>query len=124
MVYEACRHFHDGKGAWSPIAFGHDFGIPIIIIRRALHVLIDGNILVRVENSNAKDETYLPSRDIHTLTPGDVEEAFRQTQTIDAKVYLKNLPTSLREHYIRNLEAFRAGLSATNFGSLVQEEHA
>ena len=124
LVFEACRSFRDGKGPWSPIEFGHEHGIPIIIIRRVLHVLIEAKILIQVGDDKSKDENYVPGKDIFRLTPGDVEEAFRQTQTVDFRVYVKNLPESLREHYTKNIEAFRNGLSATTFGTLVQEEHA
>lgn len=122
MVFEAGKSLRTNKGPWSPVAFGQTLGIPIIVIRRALHVLVDSGLLVRVGEKMMQEETYLPGKDISLLTPGDVEEAFRQFSNLDTRIYMKNLPRSLQTHYTENLANFKKSLSAASFSQLIDEE--
>ncbi len=119
LLYEACKSFKEGKGPWSPTEFGMEKNIPTRIIRHVVDVLSKAGILLRIQADEAQSEMFLPGRDISTLSPADVEEAFRGNQSLNTKLYLHALPRTLRERYQQIYENYTSSLSAMTFDKLV-----
>ena len=121
LLYEACKSFKEGKGAWSPTEFGMERNIPTRIIRHVVDVLSKAGILLRIQADEAQSELFLPGRDISTLSPADVEEAFRGNQSLNTKLYLHALPRTLRERYQQIYENYTSSLSAMTFDKLITD---
>lgn len=122
LLFEACRAFKNGNGPWSPTEFGLEKNIPTRIIRHVVDILTKSSLLVRVQSDGIQAETFLPGRDISQMTPADVEEAFRENQSLNTKMYVQALPKSLREKYQQTYKEYANSLSTMTFGGLIDEE--
>lgn len=123
ILYETSKAFHSGAHGWSPMNFGLDKSIPSRFIQHVVNVLVKASILTKIKSDNTVEgDLYMPARDISTLSPADIEEAFRNNQSLDTKIYLNELPMQLRERYIQNYQTFYSALSEMTFDKLIEEK--
>ncbi|MBR0457793.1 MAG: YihY family inner membrane protein [Victivallales bacterium] len=121
ILFEICKAFKAGQGSWNPAEYAQEHSIPSRVLLHVVDILVKARIILRAQGTDKEEASYIPGRDIDDLSPADVEEAFRETQSLDTKVYLRDLPPTLRTHFQKQYETYRDSLSQLNFGTLVAE---
>ncbi|MDD4097600.1 MAG: YihY/virulence factor BrkB family protein [Lentisphaeria bacterium] len=121
ILYEASKAFHDGRGSWDPAEFGRENSIPSRILLRIVDVLERHQVLIKVAGETADGFRYVPGQDLAVLTPADVEEAFRESQAVDARAYMHFLPAKLRNNYLAIYGDFCQRLQKITFQQLIGE---
>ncbi len=121
ILYEASKAFHDGRGSWNPAEFGRENSIPSRVLQRIVDVLDRHGVLIKVAGETAEGFRYVPGRDLAVLSPADVEEAFRESQAVDARAYMHFLPKKLRSDYTVIYGDFCQRLRGVTFQQLLGE---
>ena len=121
ILYEASKAFRDGRGSWNPAKFGRENSIPSRVLQRIVDVLDRHGVLIKVAGETAEGFRYVPGRDLAVLSPADVEEAFRESQAVDARVYMHFLPKKLRDDYAVIYGDFCQRLRGVTFQQLLNE---
>lgn len=73
IITEVARAFHKGC-QWNPVDYSSSHNIPARITAIVLDRLVDGNVLIAVEGDK-KERSYVPAKDLGTLTVADVRAA-------------------------------------------------
>ena len=120
ILFEICRHFKQGKGSWNPEEYAQEHSIPSRVLLHVVDVLVRGRLIVKIQETGELD-SYVPGRSLDDLSPADVEEAFRETQSLDTKVYLRDLPQELRDYSTRSYQEYCQNLAKLDYGSLVSQ---
>ncbi|MBQ6472828.1 MAG: YihY/virulence factor BrkB family protein [Victivallales bacterium] len=120
ILFEICRHFKRGGGAWNPEEYAQEHSIPSRVLQHVVDVLVGGRLIVKIQETGELD-SYVPGRSLDDLSPADVEEAFRETQSLDTKVYLRDLPQELRDYSTSSYQEYRQNLAKLNYGALVSQ---
>ena len=121
ILYEASKAFRDGRGSWNPAEFGRENSIPSRVLQRIVDVLDRHGVLIKVAGETAEGFRYVPGRDLAVLSPADVEEAFRESQAVDARAYMHFLPKKLRNDYSVIYGDFCQRLRGVTFQQLLNE---
>ncbi len=121
ILYEASKAFHDGRGSWNPAEFGRENSIPSRVLQRIVDVLERHGVLIKVAGETAEGFRYVPGQDLAVLSPADVEEAFRESQTVDARAYMHFLPNKLRSNYLAIYGDFCLRLRGMTIQQLIGE---
>ena len=77
--------------------------------------------MIKVAGETAEGLRYVPGRDLAVLSPADVEEAFRESQAVDARAYMHFLPKKLRDDYAVIYGDFCQRLRGVTFQQLLNE---
>lgn len=120
ILFEVCSNFANGKGATDINEFALNRSIPTRFTRYVTDTLTKAGILVRTAATNV--ESYLPGKDISLLSPADVEEAFRQQNSLDTRSYIRDLPEELRNGYESVYDAYKAKLSTLTFNKIIHDK--
>ena len=113
LLFEVCSNFHAGSGGTAISEFCVEKNIPARVMRYVVDTLCKAGLLVKTAEENA--EKYLPGKDITLLSPADVEEAFRQQNSIDTRSYVRDLPEELREEYESIYHNYKSNLESMTF---------
>ncbi|MBR6372571.1 MAG: YihY/virulence factor BrkB family protein [Victivallales bacterium] len=113
LLFEVCNNFHKGKGATTISEFCLEKSIPARSMRYVVDTLCKAGILVKTAEESS--EMYMPGKDITLLSPADVEEAFRQQNSIDTRSYVRDLPEELRNQYEATYMGYKSSLEAMTF---------
>lgn len=119
-MFEICKEYQKGSGGWRPVEYAQEHNIPIRILRHVLNTLMNAGVILQVKAEDRNVERYVPGKDPSLLSPAHVEEAFRKSDELDTKAYLKDLPQELRETIVTNYEAYRSSLGKSTFAELLQ----
>ncbi len=122
VMFEACKAFRKGSANWSPTEYALERNIPARIMHNVVDTLAKSRLLVRVAGDDLGQDFYVPGKDMANISPADVEEAFRQTQSLNTRMYLKELPARLRDYYVSSYSNYTSMLSSMTFGKLVSDE--
>lgn len=88
IITEVARAFHKGS-QWNAVDYSSSHNIPARVTAVVLDRLVDGNVLIAVEGEK-KERTYVPAKDLGSLTVGDVRNALSGSP-------LKNIRRTLEE---------------------------
>ena len=113
LLFEVCNNFHKGKGATTISEFCLEKSIPARSMRYVVDTLCKAGLLVKTAEESS--EMYMPGKDITMLSPADVEEAFRQQNSIDTRSYVRDLPEELRNQYEATYMGYKSSLEAMTF---------
>lgn len=121
IMYEACKSFDQGENGWCPSLFGLKNSIPLRQLRYSVETLCRAKLLVEVNGDTYSEARFLPGRSPSLITLAHVEEAFRESRTVEARVYLKLLPESYQKEIETFYGTFAKGLSKVNFSTVAPE---
>jgi membrane protein len=116
MVQEISAAHLAGEAPWAASAFAERHRLPLPMIGGILLVLVRNGVLAE----GAVPGTYLPARDIHALTPADVEHAFRHDVADSGSPITLVLPEGAAAQQLFDAEsaAFEARLRRESFADL------
>ena len=119
LLFEVCSNFHKGNGATTISEFCLERSIPARSMRYVVDTLCKAGLLVKTAEESS--EMYMPGKDITLLSPADVEEAFRQQNSIDTRSYVRDLPEELRNQYQATYSGYKSSLEAMTFYKFLQK---
>lgn len=105
---EICAAFERGTGPWNPEQFSIATAIPLIHLKRVLHRMEDGKLIMRVENDNSASADYVPMRPPTDIALSDLTEIFIGMADGEAREIGKLIPEQymsfLKENYENQCE--------------------
>ena len=81
---EIATYFHKGQ-EWKASKFVDQYNIPVRLVNKILNILKDNNLIKCLD---LQEGLYLPSKDIETITLGDIDRAIKGNQ----EDFIKTLP--------------------------------
>ncbi|MDD3954110.1 MAG: YihY/virulence factor BrkB family protein [Lentisphaeria bacterium] len=120
VVLKVCQAFRDGEGGWKALDFARENGIPSRIMHSVVEALLKAHIILPVAQDSKDDVRFLPGRTPEHLTLAMIEEAFRNTNSPDARAFMRYLPAKVSKDFERLYQHYQSELSNQNFSDLAQ----
>ena len=119
MTEEICTSVAEEKGAWNAVAFAKRNKLPTPMVRDILLILARGGLITET----ALPDRFVPVRDIHELTPADVERVLRDDVADSKSPIVLELPESAgaNRFVTGKVAGFHDALRQTSFADLVKK---
>ena len=119
MTEEICAAMAGANGAWHAVTFAKQHKLPVSMVRDILVVLARGGLI----SETAQPDRFVPLRDIHKLTPADVERVLRDDVADSQSPIVLELPESAAANRLvtGKVAAFHDTLRQTSFADLVKK---
>lgn len=120
-MYEACKAYANEEGSWCPEQFGIRNAIPVGQLQYVMMVLMRAKLMVQI-NSKDDHDHFVPGCPPSAITMATVEQAFRDVQSTDYKVFLDMMPAPVKALFSERFQGFVSSLNEKNFETLIAED--